>query len=257
MTDAATWQDWQESWDRQQEWYMPDREERFRVMLDTVEALAGPEPKVLDLACGTGSITDRLLRRFPGARSTGVDIDPALLTIARGHFAGDDRVELVTADLTDPSWRDALPHRSYDAVLTATALHWLDTEPLRVLYGDVHGVLRDGGVFLNADHMVDDSTPRLNAAAEAMQAARQEREQAAGALDWPNWWTEIAADPVLAGPVRRRFELLGDPRTPDGAHGAERPTTIRWHLDTLREQGFAEARQVWCSPTDALVAALR
>ncbi|RFS87583.1 class I SAM-dependent methyltransferase [Actinomadura spongiicola] len=240
-----------------QEWYIPDREERFRVMLDTVEALTGPEPNVLDLACGTGSITDRLLKRLPGARSTGVDIDPALLTIARGHFAGDDRVELVTADLTDPSWTDALPHRPYDAVVTATALHWLDTEPLRELYGRIRGVLRDGGVFLNADHMTDESTPRLNAAAEAFHTARQEREQAAGVLGWADWWTKVADDPVLAEPVRRRFELLGDPRGPKGGHPADRPTTTRWHVDALREQGFAEARQVWCSHSDALVAALR
>ncbi len=30
---GADWRAWQESWDLQQEWYMPDREERFRVML--------------------------------------------------------------------------------------------------------------------------------------------------------------------------------------------------------------------------------
>ncbi|MBE1533143.1 class I SAM-dependent methyltransferase [Actinomadura algeriensis] len=256
MTETATWQAWQDSWDRQQEWYMPDREERFRVMLDMVEALAGPEPAVLDLACGTGSITDRLLKRFPGARATGVDIDPALLTIARGHFAGNDRVELVTADLTDPGWTGALPHRAYDAVVTATALHWLDTEPLRVLYGQVRDVLRDGGVFLNADHMTDESAPRLNAAAQTLHAARQERARTAGALDWRDWWTEVAADPALAGPAERRFALLGDPRGP-ARPTPDRPTTTRWHLDALREQGFAEARQVWCSHCDALVAALR
>ena len=257
MTETATWQTWQDSWDRQQEWYMPDREERFRVMLDMVEALAGPEPAVLDLACGTGSITDRLLRRFPAARATGVDIDPALLTIATGHFAGDDRVDLVTADLTDPDWTDALPRRSYDAVVTATALHWLDAGPLRDLYGRIRGVLRDGGVFLNADHMNDASAPRLNAAAQALHTARQEREQAAGALDWRDWWTALADDPVLAEPARRRFELLGDPRGPAPAPRPDRPTTTQWHLDALREQGFAEARQVWCSHCDALIAALR
>ncbi|RKS78948.1 methyltransferase family protein [Actinomadura pelletieri DSM 43383] len=257
MTETVTWQVWQERWDRMQEWYMPDREERFRVMLDTVEALTGPEPNVLDLACGTGSITDRLLKRLPGARSTGVDIDPALLTIARGHFAGDDRVRLVTADLTDPSWTDALPHRRYDAVVTATALHWLDTEPLRALYGRIREVLRHGGVFLNADHMIDESAPRISAAVETFHTARREREQAAGALDWPDWWTSVADDPALAEPVRRRFDLLGDPRHPNGGHRAERPTTTRWHLETLREQGFTEARQLWCSHTDALIAALR
>ncbi|CAM5275794.1 hypothetical protein SHIRM173S_02982 [Streptomyces hirsutus] len=59
-TSTVDWQTWQESWDRQQEWYMPDREERFRVMLDMVEAVVGTSPRVLDLACGTGTITARL-----------------------------------------------------------------------------------------------------------------------------------------------------------------------------------------------------
>lgn len=257
---ATDWQAWQTSWDRQQEWYMPDREERFRVMLDMVEALVGPEPVVLDLACGTGTITDRVLRRFPGARSTGVDLDPALLAIAGGHFAGDDRVELVTADLTDPEWTSALPHRRYDVVLTATALHWLTTEPLRTLYGRIADVVREGGAFLNADHMVDESAPRINAAARAYTEARMERERAAGAVDWATWWGLVADDPALAEPARRRFALLGDPREPVRAAGGgrgDRPTGTSWHLDTLRAAGFAEARPVWCSTSDALVAALR
>jgi trans-aconitate methyltransferase len=118
---GADWLAWQNSWDRQQEWYLPDREERFRVMLDMVEALVGPAPRVLDLACGTGSISDRLLKRFPGAESVGVDLDPALLAIAEGYFAGERRVRFVRADLTDPRWTAALPHASYDAVLTRSA----------------------------------------------------------------------------------------------------------------------------------------
>ncbi|GAA2631603.1 hypothetical protein GCM10010307_24200 [Streptomyces vastus] len=85
---GADWSAWQASWDRQQEWYLPDREERFRVMLDMVGALVGPAPRVLDLACGTGSITARLFERFPEAVSTGVDLDPALLAIAEGTFTG-------------------------------------------------------------------------------------------------------------------------------------------------------------------------
>ncbi|MFE9104205.1 class I SAM-dependent methyltransferase [Actinomadura geliboluensis] len=255
MTD---WRGWQHSWDRQQEFYMPDREERFRVMLDVVEAVAGPEPVVLDLACGTGSITDRLLRRLPGARSTGVDIDPVLLAIAEGHFAGDERVEFVTADITAPGWTEALPHREYDAVVTATALHWLDAEPLRALYGGLAKLVRAGGVFLNADHMVDPSAPQLNAALRAGEEERRQRAAEAGALDWAAWWGVAADDPVLGAKARQRFELLGDPRDPARGHsGPDKPTTVAWHLDALRAQGFSEARQVWCSPSDALVAALR
>ncbi|GHC47328.1 class I SAM-dependent methyltransferase [Streptomyces flavofungini] len=257
MTETASgtgfgtdWRAWQESWDRQQEWYMPDREERFRVMLDMVEALVGPEPRVLDLACGTGSITDRLLKRFPKAVSTGVDLDPALLAIAEGTFADDDRVTFVTADLKDPGWTSQLPHDSYDAVLTATALHWLFSEPLAALYGQLGKIVADGGVFMNADHMPDPATPRINAADREQRHARQSAAKAAGVLDWADWWALAANDPVLAEPTAKRFEIYGE-------HADGDTPTAEWHIRTLREAGFAEARTVWSSPSDALVLGLK
>ncbi|MEV8589373.1 class I SAM-dependent methyltransferase [Streptomyces sp. NPDC051180] len=247
---GTDWAAWQQSWDRQQEWYMPDREERFRVMLDMVEAVVGPKPRVLDLACGTGSITDRLLRRFPDSTSTGVDLDPALLAIAGGHFAGDPRVTLVEADLKDPEWTARLPHGAYDAVLTATALHWLHSEPLTALYGQLAGLVRDGGVFMNADHMIDTSTPRINAAERAHRHAAMDRAKAAGALDWAEWWALAAEDPQLAGPTARRFEIYGE-------HADGDMPSPRWHAETLRAAGFAEARPVWASPSDTLLLAVR
>ncbi|MCX5092825.1 class I SAM-dependent methyltransferase [Streptomyces sp. NBC_00365] len=248
--NGADWHAWQRSWDRQQEWYMPDREERFRVMLDMVEALVGPEPRVLDLACGTGTITARLFDRFPKATSTGVDLDPALLTIAEGTFAGDERVSFVAADLKDPQWATRLPYESYDAVLTATALHWLHSEPLAVLYGQIAELVRDGGVFMNADHMIDESTPRINAAERAQRHARMDQARASGVLDWAAWWELAAQDPVLAAPTARRFEIYGE-------HADGDMPSVEWHARVLREKGFAEARPVWRSPSDSLVLAVK
>ncbi|MCB8903076.1 MULTISPECIES: trans-aconitate 2-methyltransferase [unclassified Streptomyces] len=247
---GTDWAAWQQSWDRQQEWYMPDREERFRVMLDMVEALVGPKPRVLDLACGTGSITDRLLKRFPEATSTGVDLDPALLAIAEGYFAGDERVTFVTADLKDPDWAAGLPHDSYDAVLTATALHWLHSEPLTALYGRLAGLVRDDGVFMNADHMIDTATPRINAAERAQRHAVMDRAKTGGALDWAEWWALAAKDPVLAEPTARRFEIYGE-------HADGDTPSPRWHADTLLAAGFGEARTVWASPSDTLLLAVK
>ena len=250
ITAGTDWQAWQESWDRQQEWYMPDREDRFRIMLDMVEALVGTAPRVLDLACGTGSITARLLARFPEATSTGVDLDPALLAIARGTFEGDDRVAFVEADLKDAEWRAKLPYDSYDAVLTATALHWLHSEPLAALYGQVAELVRDGGVFMNADHMIDDATPRINAAERAQRHTRMDQAKRDGALDWAEWWQVAAEDPALAGPTARRYEIYGE-------HADGDMPSAAWHARVLREKGFGEARAVWCSPSDTLLLALK
>ena len=249
-TTGTDWQAWQESWDRQQETYLPDREERFRIMLDMVEACVGPEPRILDLACGTGSITARLLARFPNATSTGIDLDPALLAIARGTFEGDDRVTFVEADLKDPDWPTRLPYGTYDAVLTATALHWLHSAPLAALYGRIAGLVRSGGVFMNADHMIDETTPRINAAERSLRHARMDQATRAGALDWAEWWQLAAKDPVLAGPTARRFEIYGD-------HADGDMPSPQWHARVLREKGFGEARAVWCSPADTLLLALK
>jgi SAM-dependent methyltransferase len=215
-----------------------------------VEATVGTAPRVLDLARGTGSITARLLARFPDATSTGVDLDPALLAIAEGTFAGDDRVGFVTAGLKDPDWPAKLPHDAYDAVLTATALHWLHREPLADLYGQVAGLVRAGGVFMNADHMIDESTPRINAAERAQRHARMEQARASGVLGWTEWWQFAAQDPVLAGPTARRYGIYGD-------HADGDMPSVQWHARVLREKGFGEARPVWCSPSDTLLLAMK
>ncbi|MDH6124811.1 class I SAM-dependent methyltransferase [Kitasatospora sp. GP82] len=248
--DVQHWNAWQRSWDRQQQWYLPDREERFRVMLDVVEAVAGPAPRVLDLACGTGSISERLLARLPGAVSVGVDLDPALLAIAAGHFAAEPRITLVTADLRSPDWAALLPPDPFDAVVTATALHWLPADDLARLYRDLFGLLRPGGVLLNADHAPSPDTPLLNAADEAFQRRRQERERAEGVLDWPSWWAAAAADPLLAEHVVARNAIYG-------SRVEEESRSAQWHLARLRESGFTEAGVVWRSVSDALVAAIR
>jgi SAM-dependent methyltransferase len=228
---------WQESWDRQQEAYLPDREHRFAAMLDVVDAVTdGAPPRLLDLAGGTGTISLRALSRFPAA-------DVTLLR---------DQAAVVTADLASSDWRASLPHREYDAVLTATALHWLPGERLRDLYAEVHGVLRPGGVLVNADHMPDDGLPALSKALTARAEARRSARYAAGAaLSWSDWWDRAGADPVLAPLVKRRWEIY-----PSGHHSAWTPP-VSWHLDALRAAGFAEVGVVWRGGADAAVAAVR
>ena len=60
---------------------MSDRELRLHVLVDVVEAMAGTSPTVLDLACGPGTITLRLLDRLPQAGPIAVDVDPVLRAI--------------------------------------------------------------------------------------------------------------------------------------------------------------------------------
>ncbi|MEV4481915.1 class I SAM-dependent methyltransferase [Micromonospora coxensis] len=242
---------WQESWDRQQEAYLPDREHRFAALLDAAEAAAGDRPpRLLDLAGGTGSISLRALARRPDAQVTVLDLDPVLLHIAEASLPG--HAAVVTADLSRPEWPDALPHREYDAVLTATALHWLDGPRLAALYREIRQVLKPGGVFVNADHMPDDTLPTLTGRlSEQARQRRAARRRAGAALSWEGWWEQAAADPDLAALVEKRREIY-----PTG-HSPEWTPAAGWHLDALRSAGFGEVGVLWRNGADAAVAAVR
>lgn len=77
------WLGWLRRWDAQQEGYVPERESRFMAMFDALAGLLPASFVALDLACGPGSISARLLARFPAARAIAVDMDPVMLAIGR------------------------------------------------------------------------------------------------------------------------------------------------------------------------------
>jgi hypothetical protein len=53
MPTATRARQWLDRWDRQQERYVADREERFAVIADVVAAtVEGDSPRILDLGCG-------------------------------------------------------------------------------------------------------------------------------------------------------------------------------------------------------------
>ena len=246
---------WQESWDRQQEGYLPDREHRFAALIDAVDAVTdGAPPRLLDLAGGTGTISLRALARFPGTETTVVDQDPVLLALARASLP--DRpgtAHVVGADLDDPAWTGRLPHTGYDAALTATALHWLPAERVAALYAEVREVLRPGGILVNADYMPDDGLPglskRLTARADARRAARY---RAGAALSWSEWWPRLAADEQLRPLADERARIY-----PAENHTAEWLPPVSWHVDALRQAGFTETGLLWRGGTDAAVVGVR
>jgi trans-aconitate methyltransferase len=246
---TATAIQWLQRWDAQQERYIPDREERFRVVIDVVRAATGGGPAgVVDLGCGPGSLSQRIADALPEAQVVGVDADPLLLGLGRASVG--PRVRLIEANLTNPGWADAtgLPG-PWDAAVSSTALHWLTSTDLSQLYRTLAENLRPGGVFVNADNM-GIGQPRLDALGNAVRQARTYRVGTAENEDWKSWWQALQQDEEMAPLLDARSAAMI-------AHSSENDLTVWQHAELLRQAGFAEAGPVWQFGDDHVLVAVR
>ena len=69
---------------------------------------ARPDPLVVDLGAGPGSLSVRILDRLPGATVVAVDADPLLLGLAPRRTAHRSGLRIVDRDLRRPGWEAAL-----------------------------------------------------------------------------------------------------------------------------------------------------
>ncbi|MGH3375473.1 MAG: class I SAM-dependent methyltransferase [Actinoallomurus sp.] len=253
MLTTTVAQKWITRWDRQQEGYLPDREERFTALIDAVEVGTGrPDPLVLDLGCGPGSLSARLLDRLPGATVVAIDTDPLLLALGRGAHAGRPELRFADLDLRDPGWSAELDlDRPADAAVSTTALHWLAEHDLRKVYAELASVLRPGALFLNGDHL-DVGTPTLHRLERALTERATHRRYGDDAPeDWRQWWDAAAADPALTGLIAARAE-----KNAAGHHGSE-SAHLALHTAALRDAGFGEIGTLWQHGNDRLLCAIR
>jgi len=236
---------WIERWERQQEESLPDREERFTALIDAVELGTGrPDPVVIDLGCGPGSLSVRLLDRLPKATVVGVDADPVTLTLGRAAYAGRPGLRFADVDLRREDWPGAIGLTGpADAVVSTTALHWLTEPDLRRLYATLATVLRPGGLFLDGDHFGSDkaSAPTLDRLEHGLLEREDQRRFPNGHGEgWTRWWEAAAADPALSGLVADRSQ-----RAVDASHHGSPSGLLATHVDALRAAGFAEVGTLW------------
>jgi SAM-dependent methyltransferase len=98
----------------------------------------GSGDRVLEIGCGTGQLTRSLLAR--GLRVTALEPGDQLIRVAKENLKDAGDVEFVHARLEDMQ----LPRESYEAVFSASAIHWVDPE---LSWRKIAGALAPGGTL--------------------------------------------------------------------------------------------------------------
>lgn len=121
------------------------REPHWRPLV--VDLVAAERPaRVLDVGCGTGTLALGLADALGSGVVTGVDLDPAILELARAK-SGADRVTWQVGSATALPLDDA----SVDAVACTLVLHHLSLEVKALALAEMRRVLRPGGLLVVGD----------------------------------------------------------------------------------------------------------
>jgi malonyl-CoA O-methyltransferase len=101
------------------------------------------QQSILEIGCGTGALTQRLIERFPGASLTAIDLSPDMIEQARTSIAESDQVRLQAVDVMEFQ-----TDQRYDVVASSSALHWVT--PLSEAIAAVDRLVDAGGTVVLA-----------------------------------------------------------------------------------------------------------
>ena len=99
--------------------------------------LRGDEAAI-DAGCGTGKITELLLRYLPDGTVLAVDASAAMVEAARERFAGDERIRVERQDL-----QLLEVERPVDLIFSTATFHWIQDHER--LFGRLARALKPGG----------------------------------------------------------------------------------------------------------------
>ena len=142
---ALRWKELTPFYDAVLRWIM--REENFKKELIR-QAQIQPGQQVLDLGCGTATLTVMVKQAHPDADVVGLDGDPEVLRIGRVKA---EKVGVVLTLEQGMAYELPYPDASYDRVLSSLMFHHLTTQDKQRAIKEVFRVLRPGGSFLIVD----------------------------------------------------------------------------------------------------------
>lgn len=136
-----------EKYDEQRKKFIPCFDDFYGVVV-AIASVDAQNPDILDIGAGTGLLSSFLMERYPEALFTLIDISEKMLDVAKDRFKGNSNVKYIAADYSKHNFTE-----KYDLVVSALSIHHLENEEKKELYKKSHSMLKENGIFINADQI--------------------------------------------------------------------------------------------------------
>ena len=169
------------------------------------------EIDVIDLGCGTGTISQAIKNVYPKAQFTCVDIAENMLQQTQQKIGSDHC--FINADFNNFEFV-----KKYDLIVSSLAIHHLESdEEKKNFYDKIYKALKKGGIFINGDV--------VEATADIHQRV------------FVSKWIEYMNRSVDMDTINNKWL--------PGYYSKDRPISLMKHLKMLEESGFINIDVIW------------
>ena len=109
---------------------------------------------ILDLGCGNGNVTSRLLQLFPDSNFTLLDASQEMINLCKEQFKAYN-VEYVESYFKDYKFND----NHFDLITAGFSLHHCNSEEKKILFLSINKSLKKSGMFSCSDLMINKNKP--------------------------------------------------------------------------------------------------
>ena len=131
---------------------IPAAELQIAVLLKIVSMWCPHPEAVLDLGCGDGVLGRAVWNEYPDSQLWFVDFSDPMIAALKNQLGEGTSARVIEEDFSTPNWLEHLAG-PFTLILSGFAIHHQPDQRKQQLYREIYGLLSEGGVFLNLEHV--------------------------------------------------------------------------------------------------------
>lgn len=125
---------------------MPRYEEMMQALIDALPFERKEKLKIIDLGCGTGNLSKKLMLTYPNAHITCIDMAENMITMAKSKLKKYRNVTFWLGDMRDFEYKE-----QFDLIAASMVLHHVEGKDKPRFYQELYNSLSKRGVFFCID----------------------------------------------------------------------------------------------------------